>query len=489
MNLFYRSQEKSGPVICTAIFVSVFFILSSAYSMAQVPDEASVPVVGCTDVTATNFDELATVLDNELCIYSEVIDDPACPDNLCTYNDVIDETTCPDTTATNYGEVGDCVYVETTPAPVGECEIEGHKYDIAGNPLADWTIGLMKVVTYPERSDIYDLVSDTTNADGYYCLEWDGYTNTPTNLTEPHSFLYQVYETLKTGWTNVKIEKGADVDALAVVPAVDIHTEGAHVSTQIGEENGYIYADVAYHVDFYNQETPDDTPATYLVAGYVWHDKNANDSWERDLPATETFEETEPELGGWVVKITDGETTRATTTDATGRYYFYVPVGTWTITEEVQSEWDQTFPNSGTHTVVVTGIIETALNSDDNFFAAVIDWLAPRAIAAEQTLPTYGLYDFGNVFVGCTSNCDNNNDNNNGGGRGGTRLKSTPVGEILGATTTSLPPGVVLGEATSTMPVGAPNTGGGGTAPVATALPTLIAILATRSRVPRTVRI
>lgn len=143
------------------------------------------------------------------------------------------------------------------PAPVEQCEIEGHKYDQTGKPLSGWTMGLMKVITHNKGTDTYDLATAVTDSNGYYCLNWDGETRTPrgvpTYQSGPYTFVYRVYEKLQTGWNNVSIEKGPTFSDLTVVGAGDIKKDGDYVSVQIGSQNGYIYANAAYHVDFYNQ--------------------------------------------------------------------------------------------------------------------------------------------------------------------------------------------------------------------------------------------
>jgi hypothetical protein len=126
-----------------------------------------------------------------------------------------------------------------------------------GKPLANWNMGLMKVIKHNKGTDVYDLATDVTDADGYYCLNWDGEARTlrgvSTYKSGPYTFTYHVYEKLTTGWKNVSIEKGPNFSTLSVVPNGDIKKDGVYVSTQIGEQNGYIYANAAYHVDFYNQ--------------------------------------------------------------------------------------------------------------------------------------------------------------------------------------------------------------------------------------------
>ena len=55
-----------------------------------------------------------------------------------------------------------------------------------------------------------------------------------------------------------------------------------------------------------------------------------------------------PGLANWVVELT-GTVTATTTTDASGTYVFTgLPAGTYTVCEQVQSGWRQTWPPSGT---------------------------------------------------------------------------------------------------------------------------------------------
>lgn len=141
------------------------------------------------------------------------------------------------------------------------CEIEGHKYNQAGVPLNGWSIGLMKIITHDNGVDVYDLDTRITNEDGYYCLEWDGETRVGREEStyvndSSYSFVYRVYEKLVAGWENVSVEMGSDSSNLAVVADEDIVIAGDEVGVQIGENNGHIFANAAYHVDFYNQIIP-----------------------------------------------------------------------------------------------------------------------------------------------------------------------------------------------------------------------------------------
>lgn len=214
---------------------------------------------------------------------------------------------------------------------------------------------------------------------------------------------------------------------------------------------------------------------SYLVYGYVWHDENESDIWEKDQPNPD---DNEVDLDGWTVNITNGSTTYSTTTDLTGYYYFYVPVGTWTINEVVQDGWTKTFPNVNGHVVVVG---ETTQFENTNFFATVLDFLLPTVFAQSPT--TYGPYDFGNVqsnsysqgsygggghhysqgSYGGGSNNDDDDDDSDGSGN-----RPTPQ---------------VLGDATNVMPLGAANTGAGGTAGFSLNFHGIVAILTARKGV------
>lgn len=82
------------------------------------------------------------------------------------------------------------------------------------------------------------------------------------------------------------------------------------------------------------------------IHGTKWHDTNGNglrDAGERGIPGVTI-----------VLTDADGTIVATTTTDANGTYVFSgLPAGTYTVSEEVPEGWIQTFPLSGTHTVVL----------------------------------------------------------------------------------------------------------------------------------------
>ena len=197
---------------------------------------------------------------------------------------------------------------------------------------------------------------------------------------------------------------------------------------------------------------------TFILEGYVWHDDNENEEWEGF--GEEQSEDSEDELSGWTVYITNGEgDDRSTTTDETGYYYFEVPAGTWTITEKVEEGWERTTRES--HVVIVPVVEEFTL------LDAVLEFIIPTAHAA--VVATYGPYNFGNDLEEDDDDDDviDDDDDRRGSYSSGTRTNrnSRLAPQVQGASD-SVPAPLVLGEQVSVVPVGAPNAGGGGASPV-----------------------
>ena len=234
----------------------------------------------------------------------------------------------------------ECAPVVIVP-PNEACEIEGHKYNESGSPLAGWTMGLMKVITHNLGVDQYDLATAETDDDGYYCLEWDGESrelrpNTiSTYVDGAYTFVYRVFEEIKEGWNNISIEKGPSAFDLSVADESEVLTDDTRTSVQIGEEGDYVYANAEYHVDFYNKEKSNEEPEdTHQITGIKWNDENGNG----------VREEGEEGLAGWtiVAENDEDESSVSTTTDATGHYTLLVPDGEWTVREVQQQGWEQT---------------------------------------------------------------------------------------------------------------------------------------------------
>ena len=257
-------------------------------------------------------------------------------------------------------------------------------------------------------------------------------------------------------------------------------------------------------------------PETHLVFGYVWHDENENEEWD----GYEEEEPTEESLLGWTVEITDGETTYSTTTDSDGYYYFFVPEGTWTITEVVEEGWERTTQES----YEVTVPMQLQQQAQFSFVDAVMNFLIPTAHAQIPVQVGQGPFNFGNVqipvlscelvitsYIGNTvslswtsvgavsaditnvgavdvngsttvpginqdtefvmtvldrqngqATCSTDIEFHGGGGgsRGGSSTGTRPDPEVLGVST---PEPLVLGEQVDAVPTGAPNAGAGGT--------------------------
>lgn len=191
------------------------------------------------------------------------------------------------------------------------------------------------------------------------------------------------------------------------------------------------------------------SPNLYKVSGQVWDDDDEDG----------IREEGEKSLPGWVVNITDGTTTIATTTDEYGYYYFMVPVGSWTITENLPENWQRTTPES--YTVIIR-------EEEEELYAwSIWRYLVPTAQAAttEITGKEYSRYDFGNNEIPQTiSTTDNNRGGSSSGGRRKI-IKNNPATSTI-LVPTPIPTPQVLGEQISIVPIGAPNTGAGGTSPL-----------------------
>ncbi len=191
----------------------------------------------------------------------------------------------------------------------------------------------------------------------------------------------------------------------------------------------------------------------FVLEGYVWDDEDEDGVYDED----------ESPLEGWTVRTTDGTDTLETLSDASGYYSFNVPRGTWTISEDVQGGWDQTFPfetDEFVHVVTVPMEEEEEYYEEENYLSMIKSFFVATAHAG--LVGTYGPYNFGN-----------DRDTSGGGGRRIPRdTDSDPT-----------PTPQVLGEQVSVVPLGAADAGQGGAAPVA--IPTnrlMVAAFVGRSR-------
>ena len=77
------------------------------------------------------------------------------------------------------------------------------------------------------------------------------------------------------------------------------------------------------------------------IHGMKWHDLDADGVKDID----------EPGLAGWVIQLS-GDTTLSATTDSSGSYgFFNLNPGNYTISEQLQSGWNQSYPPGGVYNV------------------------------------------------------------------------------------------------------------------------------------------
>jgi hypothetical protein len=107
-------------------------------------------------------------------------------------------------------------------------------------------------------------------------------------------------------------------------------------------------------VEDYLVEIKDDGPGVPpggIVHGYKWNDVNGDGFWDPGEPA----------LPGWIIWLDINQNgvedagDMYEQTDTTGHFRFIgIPAGTYTLSEQQQTGWTQTYPGgSGTHTVMV----------------------------------------------------------------------------------------------------------------------------------------
>ena len=321
-------------------------------------------------------------------------------------------------------------------------KIDGYKWnDLNGNGIQD--AGENGIAGWGMKASDGDSapLSTTTNSVGYYSFMVPAGT-------------WTVNEVGQKGWNQTSVVQnpstGSNVSGNC---AFNVSSE-SHVSS--------------FQCSFGNHELPEVVP-TYHIYGNAWSDEN------QDGASVHQADNGEVPLTGWTITITKGETTFTTTTDASGNYSFDVPAGTWTISDGSPTDWNQTYPiNSGNvHVVTVpapapAAPVDVSVVSKGSVLASIANFLVPSAYAAVIPAPAgFGPFNFGNKFVGGnhTQTSSHSHTQTQTTSSSGGSSSNTPVGQVLGAST-------------STVPVGAPKTGGGGTSPVSTVLPTFSAILA-----------
>lgn len=166
-----------------------------------------------------------------------------------------------------------------------------------------------------------------------------------------------------------------------------------------------------------NEEEPD---PLYLISGYKYE---VTDS------ATTT-------VSGWLITATNGEYSTTTLTGEDGSYSFILPEGSWTVSEEMQTDWEQSSVyRNGEVMVDVAGLESCELYlSFENESSSTCDFYNKKVVEVVEVIETP----------------ENIRRTSSGGGR--PRLASAPVGQVLGATTASFCPFL-----TEHMQIGATN--------------------------------
>lgn len=185
----------------------------------------------------------------------------------------------------------------------------------------------------------------------------------------------------------------------------------------------------------------------YVIDGFKWHDEDEDGTFDND----------EDPLSGWTIQANAvGELVREDVTAADGSYSLLVPAGTWTVTEVLQSGWEQTFPGgNGEH--LVTFSTTSTSTADINFGNAQI--------------AQGGGGGGGGGGSGGGERIELSDDDDDDDSNGDDSNNDDDDDSAGGAGDDDGPSGQVLGEQTSAFPFGAPNTGAGGTSGDASTLP------------------
>ena len=112
--------------------------------------------------------------------------------------------------------------------------------------------------------------------------------------------------------------------------------EGSDFDGSGGNSDGVSYLD-------YKKFCFDISIGAGTIEGSKWRDENNNGTWD----------EGESGMSGWTIRIDPGP--KFATTDFLGDYFFsFLEPGTYTVSEVLKPNWEQTWPTApGTHTIVI----------------------------------------------------------------------------------------------------------------------------------------
>lgn len=168
----------------------------------------------------------------------------------------------------------------------------------------------------------------TTDEKGNYCF------------TDLKAGEYKIHEVMQSGWVQTAPVPSHYTVTLAAGQNIgDRNFGNRHVGTDTVKPDGPISVDLAIGPGVIMLAEPGS------ICGTKYYDINRNGV--RDERG-----EGEPVLAGWTISIS-GLVDSTTTTDAQGNYCFTgLPPGTYTVSEVLQPNWQQTAPSSpGHHTV------------------------------------------------------------------------------------------------------------------------------------------
>lgn len=182
-------------------------------------------------------------------------------------------------------------------------------YTTSEPALAGW-----QICVYALEGKVPIDCTETAVGDG----GWISYT-LPDNGNGLPAGQYRVCETQQDGWTS----QNPDCRTVEINGEDDIH-----------------------HIDFFNYAVE---PPVFQLNGFKWNDLDGNGDWERCPVAVDLCE---PGLPGWVINLYQNDAASATPfasaiTDSNGAYAFGdLPPGVYTICEEQQTGWAQTWPGT-----------------------------------------------------------------------------------------------------------------------------------------------
>ncbi|GEM_PF-1851732 len=175
----------------------------------------------------------------------------------------------------------------------------------------------------------------------------------------------------ETTYTNANGEYTFYLANQGIFTVTEIQQSGWVQTTPDPDTIYFLGSQMVTDVNFGNFKSP-------TISGFKFMDANGNG----------VRDENEVGLQGWTIKATKGATVKSKTTGEDGSYSFSfsgAEVGTWVISEELQSGWTQTYPEAGTYTLVVESASEHKGIDFGNFQGGSISGKKYEDIAGDST--------------------------------------------------------------------------------------------------------